>query len=98
MEELENRLKSIIGAYYGVKSMDEYDLKEYVLNDIKIYMDNFIEANNINNFDIDKENEFIKNNVSLINKLQDSLVILSNMNASLELILLIKNKIRKLKK
>ncbi len=90
--------RCIIGAYYGVKSMDNYDLKEYVLKDIEDYVKNFIEINPIDNFDYRKEANIVNEKTSLITKLQDSLIILSRLNQDLELILLIKKKIRELKK
>ena len=90
--------RCIIGAYYGVKSMDNYDLKEYVLKDIEDYVKNFIEINPIDDFDYRKEANIVNEKTSLITKLQDSLIILSRLNQDLELILLIKKKIRELKK
>ena len=32
-ETLINQFKTYVGAYYGVNSVDEYDLKVYVLKD-----------------------------------------------------------------
>lgn len=88
----------MVGAYYGVKSMDDYDLKEYVLKDIENYIKNFIKANPIDGFNYQKEASLINENVSLITKLQDSLIILSKIDADLDLILMIKEKIKRLNK
>ena len=88
----------MVGAYYGVKTMDRYDLKEYVLKDIENYIRDFISVNPIDNFDYVNEVELVNKNASLITKLQDSLIILPRINADLDLILMIKSKIRDLKK
>ena len=51
MEELVNQFKYLVGGYYGVSLMDEYSVKEYVLQDIENYIRDFIEVNPIDNFD-----------------------------------------------
>ena len=35
----------LVGAYYGMCEMDEYDLKEFVINDIEKYIRNFVSEN-----------------------------------------------------
>ena len=47
MEELVNQFKYLVGGYYGVSLMDEYSVKEYVLQDIENYIRDFIEVNPI---------------------------------------------------
>lgn len=96
--ELENQFRWLVGGYYGIQSMDEYDLKEYVLKDIEEYIKNFIEIYHISNFDYQKEADKIREELSLKTKLQDSLLLTSRVNLSMELILLIKQKIKKLNK
>ena len=96
--ELENQFRWLVGGYYGIQSMDEYDLKEYVLKDIEEYIKNFIEIYLISNFDYQKEADKIREELSLKTKLQDSLLLTSRVNLSMELILLIKQKIKKLNK
>ena len=64
MEELINQYRYLVGGYYGVSLMDEYDLKEYMLKDIENYIRDFIDVNPIDNFDYKKEAELIKDNVS----------------------------------
>ena len=49
----------MVGAYYGVKTMDRYDLKEYVLKDIENYIRDFISVNPIDNFDYVSEAELV---------------------------------------
>lgn len=94
---LKDEFKCMIGAYYGVRSMDEYDLKVYVLKDIENYIKDFINNNNIDNYNYEEKAEIINKELSLKTKLQDSLIILQRMDASMELILLIKRKLRQIK-
>lgn len=86
--------KLYLGAYYGVQAMDSYDLKVYVLKEIEDYINNFLKNNKIDNINIIKE--YVKYNVSLKTKLQDSLILLNKMNAPMELILLIKKHLKEL--
>lgn len=96
--ELNNLLKCFIEGYYGVREMDEYDLKEYVLSDIENYIKDFVIINEIDKEECFNISEYVKDNVSIKTKLQSSLIILNKMNSSMELILLIKNRIKKLEK
>ena len=87
----------LVGAYYGISEMDEYDLKEYVLKDIEEYIKVFVRDNYISNFDYNKEAEIVNNEKSIKTKLQDSLVVLPKVNASTELILLVKARLKKIR-
>ena len=55
--KLEDEFKYLVGGYYGVMEMDEYDLKVYVLKDIENYIRAFINENPIPEFDYKKEAE-----------------------------------------
>lgn len=94
---LEDEFKYLIGAYYGIRSMDNYELKEYILKDIEIYIRNFIKENKILNFDYKKRAQKIDDEMPLITKLQDSLLLLPKINAPMELVLLVKKTIIQLK-
>ena len=94
--DLKDQFKYLVGGYYGVTYMDEYPLKEYVLIDIKNYIEDFVRENPIPNFDYKKEAEKYEKELSKITKLQDSLLVLHKMNASMELILMVKKKIKEL--
>ena len=37
MEELENQFKLLVGGYFGVLELDNYDLKVYILKNNQIY-------------------------------------------------------------
>ena len=92
MNTLEEKLNLLIEAYYGLLEMDEYELKEYELKKLKDEIDNFINEYNINNFDF----ESVKNNISLKTKLQSLLIVLNKNNSPLELILLVKRRLKEI--
>ncbi|MBR1717693.1 MAG: hypothetical protein IJ715_00320 [Bacilli bacterium] len=83
-----------LGAYYGVQAMDSYELKVYILKEIDDYIKNFLKMNSIDN--IEEEITYVKDNVDLKTKLQDSLILLNKINAPMELILLIKKRLKEL--
>lgn len=95
--ELEDQFKYLVGAYYGVRTMDDYDLKVYILKDIENYIRNFIEINPIENYNYKEIAEELETELSLKTKLQDSLLVLPKVNAPMELILLVKAKLREIK-
>lgn len=95
--DLKDTFRYLVGAYYGISEMDEYDLKEYVLKDIEDYIRSFVNDNPIKNFDYDKEASLVYEQRSLKTKLQDSLVVLPKVNASTELILLVKNRLKRIR-
>lgn len=94
---LEDEFKLLVGGYFGIREMDEYKLKEYILKDIEEYIKNFIALNPILNYDYRSVAEDIQDAFPLKSKLQDSLLVLRKVNGSLELILMIKEKIEELK-
>lgn len=96
MEELENQFKYLVGGYYGIEAMDNYELKPYILKDIENYIRDFIEVNPIDQFNYQKEALKYKDELSFITKLQDSLIVLNKINAPMELIFLVKNTLKKL--
>ncbi len=97
MELLIDQFRYLVGAYYGIIEMDEYDLKVYLLKDIENYIRNFVEQNPISNFNYKEEAKMIEDNLPLITKLQDSLLVLNKIDAPIEIILLIKKRIKKIK-
>lgn len=93
--ELEDQFRYLVGGYYGVSLMDEYDLKEYVLKDIENYIKDFIEINPIDDFNYLEEAIKIKDNVSDKTKLQDALLVLNKIKGSMDLVFLVKNRLKK---
>ena len=96
--EIENVFRYLVGGYYGVSLMDEYPLKEFVLNDIEKYIREYIMENPIDNFDYEKEALIIKDSVSDRVKLQDALLVLNRMKGSMDLVFLIKRRLKELEK
>ena len=93
MEELENEFRLLIGAYYGVQMMDGYDLKVYVLKDIQEEQKKFLREHPLPNFDIKRESQIIQNG-KLASKLQDALIVLNRIDASRELIHMIRTRLK----
>lgn len=95
---VEDTYRYMISGYFGVMEMDSYKLKEYVLNDIKKYIKDYMEENPSKTFNLDEEVDNIKNNVSVKTKLQDALLVLNKIdNAPIDLILDIKKRLKTIK-
>ncbi len=97
MVDYKDTYRYLVGAYYGISEMDEYDLKEYVLKDIEEYIKCYIKDNSIHNIDFYKEAELVNVEKDLKTKLQDSLIVLPKVNASTELILLVKARLKQIR-
>lgn len=95
--DLKDQFRYLVGGYFGITYMDEYPLKEFVLKDIENYIRDFIEINPIDDFDYILESEKVKDEVSVLVKLQDSLLVLNKINADMDLVLLVKRKIKSMK-
>lgn len=96
--ELEDQFRYLVGGYFGVSLMDDYDLKEYVLKDIEKYIKSFVELNPIDDFNYLEEATIIKEKSSKKTKLQDALLVLNKINGSMDLVFLIKAKLKKYSK
>ena len=96
--ELENQFRYLVGGYYGVAIVDEYPLKEFILKDIKEYIETFVEINPIPNFDYKKEANLVKEEVSDRTKLQDALLVLNKINGPMDLVFLIKKRLKQMEK
>ena len=92
---LYDELNYLIGGYLGVRNMDSYSLKEYVLKDIENYIKDYM-----NTYLIDKDFEELLRDVdselSLTTKLQDALLVIPKVNAPLELTLLIERRLKEM--
>ena len=94
--DLKDQFRYLVGGYYGITYMDDYPLKVYVLKDIENYIKDFIEINPIDNFNYKEEAKKYEEELSEITKLQDALLVLNKINASMELVLLVKKRLKKL--
>ena len=93
--ELEDQFRYLVGGYYGVNLMDEYPLKEYILKDIENYVKDYVEENPIDNFNYLGEHIKVKENVSDRVKLQDALLVLNIIKGPMDLVFLIKEKLKR---
>ena len=96
--DLKDQYKYFVSAYYGIREMDEYDLKVYILKEVETYIKDFIATNPIENYDYKKETLEVEKNTPLKTKLQDALLILNKIDGPIELILMIKKRIKQLNK
>lgn len=92
--ELENQFRYLVGGYYGVGLMDEYPLKVYMMKEIEEYIKAVVQENPIPNFDYKKEAEDIKENMSDKTKLQDALIVLNLIKGPMDLVFLIKERLK----
>ena len=91
---MEDEYKLYVECYYGILLIDEYELKEYELKKIEKLIKNF--ENTYINVPYEKIKEYVKDKVSDKTKLQSSLIVLNNINGPMELILLIREKLKNL--
>ncbi len=96
MNDIIEQYRYLVAGYYGMFLVDEYPLKEFVIQDIKEYIENFIDINIRDSFDYKKESEIIKDQYTDRVKLQDLLLVLHKINADFEVELIVKEKLRKL--
>ena len=95
--ELENQFRYLVGGYYGVGLMDEYPLKVYIMKEIEDYIRAVVKENPIANFDYLKEAKKIKTDLSDKTKLQDALIVLNLMKGPMDLVFLIKGRLKNYK-
>ena len=93
-EEIINMYRMIVSAYKGMMLMDEYDLKVYVLKNIEDYRKAYIKENSLV-LDFAKEDEIVDERTTK-SKLQDTLIVLNKINASMEIIHLVKERLNKI--
>ena len=81
-------------ANNGINEIDEYELKEYILKDVDKLIDNYNKMYSVDNNN--KLREYVKDNINIKTKLQSSLIVLNNINGPMELILLIRKRLKNL--
>jgi len=91
---LEDQYRILVGGYFGVREMDEHELRIFILKDIEDYIKDFIVMNPIPNFNYREEAEKVNISLSLKRKLQDTLRVLPMVEAPLEFVLLVQKRIR----
>ena len=91
--KFEENFRLLVSGYYGIYEMDEYPLKLYVLKDIENYIREYVRNSEFFDLDYQKIVDEVKN-IPLKVKLQDSLYVLNKLEGPLDLIILIKGKIK----
>ena len=94
--ELLDVYKYMISGYYGVSLIDEFDLKVYVLKEIENYISDWLKENDLGNVNIEEINNDVFENRSEVEKLQDAMLVLHQIDGPLDLILVINQRIMKL--
>jgi hypothetical protein len=87
----------MVSGYLGIKSLDEYERKVYILRDARKFIDSYVEDSDFEDFVFDKYCDFIDKEYTYLEHLQDALLLINAMNGPVDLILLIKPKIARLK-
>ena len=91
---LEDTYRLLYSGFLGIREMDEYTSKEYILKQVEDYINDFNNQYKLGlnyqeiNDELDKQD--------LIRKLQDSILVLNMVDGPLELKLLIRKKIKEL--
>ncbi len=91
---LKDQFKYLVGGYFGIREMDEYELKVYILKEVEEYITEFVLKNPIVNFDYRKEALKIEESMNLKTKLQDALIVLHKINAPMEIIFMVKSRLK----
>ncbi len=92
----DDRFKYLVGGYFGIKSMDEYQSKLYILKDVENYIRDYCSKSD-EDLDYKSISEEIFKSTSLKEKLQDSLILLNDIKGPIELVIMIKQKIKEIK-
>jgi hypothetical protein len=93
----DDNIKYMVSGYLGIKSLDEYERKVYILRDARKFIDSYVEDSDFEDFVFDKYCDFIDKEYTYLEHLQDALLLINAMNGPVDLILLIKPKIARLK-
>lgn len=91
---LKDQFNYLVGGYFGIREMDEYELKVYILKEVEEYITEFVLKNPISNFDYREEAIKIEENMNLKTKLQDALIVLHKINAPMEIIFMVKSRLK----
>ena len=97
MNTLEEKYKTLFGAYLGMMLLDEYPLKAYILQDIKEYINTYEKEYPIDNYDFNTFLNKVDQEESDIVKLQDLQRVGVILDFDIDLKYIIKQKIRDIK-
>ncbi len=90
-----DQYKILVGAYFGIRELDEDTTKYYVMHELEEYIKNFVKQNYLDDYNLKEIADSIEDNTLLKGKLHDALIVLPKLeNIPMELILLIKAKLK----
>ncbi len=92
--QLKDEFTYLVGGYFGVNLIDEYPLKVYILKDIENYINDFVKANYLKDFDYKSCAFEIRDKMSSKTKLQDALIVLQLINAPMDLVFIVKKRLK----
>lgn len=92
----DDRIKYMISGYYGIKKMDSYPRKLFILKEVEEHIKEYLKYNKVEGVDYRELAATIEKN-SLKEKLQDALILLNDINGPFDLILIIKRKVKELR-
>ncbi len=92
-----DRYRLLIGAYYGIRSLDAYPRRLYILSDLEKYIRGFVEANRKEDIAFEEEADKVLREVPLKTKLQDSLIVLNELDGPIDLVLMIKLMVKEMR-
>ncbi len=91
-------IKYMCSGFIGIKTLDEYPRKVYVLSDARNYIMEYVKDSNFIDFDFDDFCYQMEREYTHLEHLQDALLLLNRINGPMDLVLLIKPKIAELKR
>lgn len=94
--DYDDRFKYLVGGYYGIKTMDEYSSKLFFLKDVEKYIRDYCKSLK-DEIDYASIADEILKTTSLKEQLQDSLILLNDMKGPIELVIMVKQKIKEIK-
>lgn len=94
--KFDDRIKYMISGYYGIKTLDSYPRKLFILKEIEEHIKDYLKTNKVEGYDYKKLAEELKNR-SLKEKLQDSLILINEMNGPIDLTIIIKRMVKDLR-
>ena len=92
----DDRIKYMLSGYFGIKEIDNYERKLFILKDVEKYIKDYLKVNKVEGVNYYDFADAIEK-TSLKEKLQDSLIVLNEIDGPIDLILLIKLKVKELK-
>ena len=86
--KFDDDIKYMCSGYVGIKSLDDYERKVYILRDARKFIDAYVEDSDFKDFNFDDFCFQMEKEYSHLEHLQDALLLINAMNGPVDLILL----------